>query len=66
MDSVRVDRRMGPDGYGCRADHVQRPRRVRNQPDAVVKSIGLALAVGVLIDAFIVRMTWFRPSAGPA
>ena len=26
-------------------------------PDAVVKSIGLALAVGVLIDAFVVRMT---------
>ncbi len=26
-------------------------------PDAVIKSIGLALAVGVLIDAFIVRMT---------
>jgi putative drug exporter of the RND superfamily len=26
-------------------------------PDAVTKSIGLALAVGVLIDAFVVRMT---------
>jgi RND superfamily putative drug exporter len=26
-------------------------------PDAVIKSIGLALAVGVLIDAFVVRMT---------
>jgi RND superfamily putative drug exporter len=26
-------------------------------PDAVVKEIGLALAVGVLIDAFVVRMT---------
>ena len=26
-------------------------------PDAVVKEIGLALAVGVLVDAFVVRMT---------
>ena len=26
-------------------------------PDAVIKSIGLALAVGVLVDAFVVRMT---------
>jgi RND superfamily putative drug exporter len=26
-------------------------------PDAVTKSIGLALAVGVLVDAFVVRMT---------
>ena len=26
-------------------------------PDSVIKSIGLALAVGVLIDAFVVRMT---------
>jgi putative drug exporter of the RND superfamily len=26
-------------------------------PDAVVKSIGLALAIGVLVDAFVVRMT---------
>ena len=49
-------RRPGGDRGG--ADHVQRVRRLRAPAaTSIIKSIGFALAVGVLVDAFVVRMT---------
>ena len=40
-----------------RDDHDRRLRRLRLTDDPITKSIGLSLAVGVLADAFIVRLT---------
>ena len=57
-DAVRDGfRALRPRGHGGGADHDLGLRGLHPPDDPVVKSIGLAFAVGILIDAFLIRMT---------